>query len=44
MRWYGTRIAKETQTVRDETVGAVNGANYLEPLQARLRQVYQLDY
>jgi len=42
--WYGTRISKEIRTVREETAGAVSDASYLEPLQARLRQVYQLDY
>ncbi|HJT81606.1 MAG TPA: glycosyltransferase [Chthoniobacterales bacterium] len=42
--WYGTRMAKETRTVSEETSGAVTRSNYLEPLQARLREVYHLDY
>lgn len=42
--WYGTRLGKESATVNEETNGAVTGSNYLGPLQARLRQAYQLDY
>ena len=42
--WYGTRLSKEKRTVSEETSGAVNDTNYLEPLQARLRHAYQLDY
>jgi glycosyltransferase involved in cell wall biosynthesis len=42
--WYGTRLAKEMRTVREETAGAVSDVNYLKPLQARLRQVYHLEY
>jgi glycosyltransferase involved in cell wall biosynthesis len=42
--WYGTRLSKETRTVREETAGAVSDVNYLKPLQARLRQVYHLEY
>ena len=42
--WYGTRLSKETRAVDKETAGRVNDANYLEPLRARLRQVYHLDY
>ena len=42
--WYGTRLSKETRAVQKETAGMVNDANYLEPLRARLRQVYHLDY
>jgi glycosyltransferase involved in cell wall biosynthesis len=42
--WYGTRIQKEISSVRRETAGAVNASSYLAPLQARLREVYQLDY
>jgi glycosyltransferase involved in cell wall biosynthesis len=42
--WYGTRLRKDVRTVGEETNGAVTDANYLEPLQARLREVYQLDY
>jgi glycosyltransferase involved in cell wall biosynthesis len=42
--WYGTRLGKDIRTVGRETNGSVTDANYLEPLQARLRQVYCLDY
>lgn len=42
--WYGTRLGKDARTVGEETDGAVTDANYLEPLQARLRQSYGLDY
>lgn len=42
--WYGTRLLKDTRTVGKETSGAVNRTNYLEPLQARLREAYRLDY
>ncbi len=42
--WYGTRLLKDTRTVGEETSGAVNKTNYLEPLQARLREAYRLDY
>jgi glycosyltransferase involved in cell wall biosynthesis len=42
--WYGTRLLKDKRTVGEETNGAVTNANYLEPLQARLRAIYQLDY
>ena len=42
--WYGTRISKESRTVREETAGAIDDASYIEPLQARLRQAYRLDY
>ena len=42
--WYGTRLRKDIRTVGRETNGAVTDANYLHPLQARLRQVYCLDY
>lgn len=42
--WYGTRLGKETGTVGRETAGAVTEGTYLEPLQARLRQAYRLDY
>jgi len=42
--WYGTRLRKDTRTVQTETNGAVTDANYLAPLQKRLRQVYALDY
>jgi glycosyltransferase involved in cell wall biosynthesis len=42
--WYGTRLGKEAPLVNRETNGAVTDANYLYPLQARLRQVYKLDY
>ncbi len=42
--WYGTRLLKEQRSVNRETEGNVTGASYLEPLQDRLREVYQLDY
>jgi hypothetical protein len=42
--WYGTRLGKDARTVGEETNGAVTDANYLEPLQARLRETYHLDY
>jgi glycosyltransferase involved in cell wall biosynthesis len=42
--WYGTRLGKDRQTVGEETSGAVTDRSYLEPLQTRLRQFYQLDY
>jgi glycosyltransferase involved in cell wall biosynthesis len=42
--WYGTRLRKDIRTVGEETNGAVTAANYLDPLQARLREAYNLDY
>jgi glycosyltransferase involved in cell wall biosynthesis len=42
--WYGTRLGKDARTVGEETDGVVTDTNYLEPLQARLRQSYGLDY
>lgn len=42
--WYGTRLRKETRTVDRETSGAVSDASYLEPLQGKLREAYQLPY
>ena len=42
--WYGTRMQKESRSVARETNGAVSASLYLEPLQARLREVYQLAY
>lgn len=42
--WYGTRLRKDIRTVNRETNGAVTSKNYLDPLQARLRQSYVLDY
>jgi len=42
--WYGTRLDKETEAVARETKSALTRATYLEPLQARLRQSYGLDY
>lgn len=42
--WYGTRLLKENRTVALETEAAMTAASYLEPLQARLRQAYRLDY
>lgn len=42
--WYGTRLRKDARTVGEETNGAVTDANYLHPLQARLREAYRLEY
>ena len=42
--WYGTRLLKEKPLVDRETEGVVNDAIYLEPLQARLREAYRLEY
>jgi hypothetical protein len=42
--WYVTRLAQDEAGVVRETDGAVTRANYLEPLQAKLRAAYQLDY
>jgi glycosyltransferase involved in cell wall biosynthesis len=42
--WYGTRLLKEMRTVSRETCGSVTDANYLEPLQQRLREAYRLGY
>ena len=42
--WYGTRLYKEARTVGQETNDSVTFANYLEPLQARLREAYHLAY
>src|SRR4029077_2496674 len=42
--WYGTRVVKEMQTVEEETSRAVSETSYLEPLKARLRKAYHLDY
>jgi hypothetical protein len=42
--WYGTRACKDARTVGEETDGAVAYANYVEPLQARLRETYNLAY
>jgi glycosyltransferase involved in cell wall biosynthesis len=42
--WYVTRLEKNSASVSRETSGAVTCENYLKPLQALLRQTYQLDY
>src|SRR5262249_48982125 len=42
--WYGTRLLKDSRTVSEETRGDVTHANYVEPLQARLRKAYNLGY
>jgi glycosyltransferase involved in cell wall biosynthesis len=42
--WYGTRLLKDKRTVGEETNGAVTGRTYLDPLRARLRAAYRLDY
>ena len=42
--WYGTRLLKEKRAVGRETQNVVTAASYREPLQAKLRQAYHLDY
>jgi glycosyltransferase involved in cell wall biosynthesis len=42
--WYATRLAKNTASVTRETQSQITYENYLLPLQALLRQAYQLDY
>jgi glycosyltransferase involved in cell wall biosynthesis len=42
--WYGTRLSKEKRAVGRETQNIVTDASYREPLQAKLRAVYGLDY
>jgi GT2 family glycosyltransferase len=42
--WYVTRLASQEAEVIRETDGLVSRARYLEPLLARLRQAYGLDY
>jgi hypothetical protein len=42
--WYVTRLIKKDAAVARETCGAVTAENYLGPLQARLREEYELDY
>jgi hypothetical protein len=42
--WYVTRLIKNEAAVVAETNGAVTRANYLEPLTARMREQYRLDY
>lgn len=42
--WYGTRLSKEKRAVGRETQNAVTDATYREPLQAKLRAAYRLDY
>ena len=39
-----TRLVKERGIVSRETDGAVTCENYLEPLKARLREAYRLEY
>jgi hypothetical protein len=42
--WYVTRLGKEPEAVAKETGGEITVESYLQPLQAKLRQVYGLDY
>ncbi|MGO9451702.1 MAG: glycosyltransferase [Candidatus Binataceae bacterium] len=42
--WYVTRLARDEAAVAAETHGLVTSATYLEPLLARLRQHYRLEY
>ena len=42
--WYGTRLSKEQRAVDRETNNAVSDSTYRQPLQAKLRAEYQLDY
>lgn len=42
--WYGTRLAKNKASVLRESRSSITVENYLAPLQAKLRETYQLDY
>jgi hypothetical protein len=42
--WYVTRLTRHEQEVIKETAGQVTRASYLDPLQAKLRAKYGLDY
>jgi glycosyltransferase involved in cell wall biosynthesis len=42
--WYVTRLAKEEHAVAAETSGVVTRASYLDPLLARIREQYRLNY
>lgn len=42
--WSATRLAKNKDSVFRESCGFITGEHYLIPLQARLRETYQLDY
>ena len=42
--WYVTRLVRQEADVAKETKGQVTRANYLDPLQARLRREYGLSY
>lgn len=42
--WYVTRLDREAEAVAAETGGAVTRETYLDPLLARLRAAYGLDY
>lgn len=42
--WYVTRLARDAGGVARETGGAVTPQTYLEPLQAKLREAYGLEY
>jgi hypothetical protein len=42
--WHGTRLSIRQTSVFRESRGSITVENYLEPLQAKLRATYQLDY
>ena len=42
--WYVTRLIKNEAAVVAETNGAVTRSNYLDPLMARMREQYRLEY
>ncbi|MBV9755963.1 MAG: glycosyltransferase [Alphaproteobacteria bacterium] len=42
--WYVTRLEQNEPEVVRETAGEITGANYLEPLKAKLRAIYRLSY
>jgi hypothetical protein len=42
--WYSSRLENNEAELIRETNGAVTRANYLEPLLARLRAEYRLDF
>ena len=42
--WYVSRLARHEAEVARETGGQVTRASYLDPLVARLRAAYALDY
>ena len=42
--WHGTRLAKRPGSMLRESAGSITPENYLEPLQAKLRSAYLLDF